>query len=383
MDSMPEKPGVPVTGIELSTQKINLNRVGDAYQIEADVTPINATNKAVTWVSSNPNVATVSDNGLVTAISEGSATITVTTEDGQKVATCVVTVHIESSSSGTDGGGSGGSATPTSYTITTGETDGGTITISHKTASKGKTVTITAVPDEGFTLETLSVSDKNGNEIKLTKETETSYTFKMPESKVTVTAIFTETVVEPEPVVLPFDDISQSAWYYGAVEYVYLNHMMQGTAERLFLPDAEMSRAMIATVLYRLENTPAPTKDASFNDVKTNKWYTDAIRWAAENNVINGYGNNRFGPMDSVTREQLAVILYNYTASKGISVEAVGDLSTFSDAEATSDWAEEAISWAVGVGLLSGKGNGILDPFGTATRAEVAQMLMNYLTKAA
>lgn len=382
-DSMPEKPSVPVTGIELSTQKINLNRVGDAYQIEADVTPINATNKAVTWVSSNPNVATVSDNGLVTAISEGSATITVTTEDGQKVATCIVTVHIESSFSGTDGGGSGGSATPTSYTITTGETDGGTITISHKTASKGKTVTITAVPDEGFTLETLSVSDKNGNEIKLTKETETSYTFKMPESKVTVTAIFTETVVEPEPVVLPFDDISQSAWYYGAVEYVYLNHMMQGTAGRLFSPDAEMSRAMIATVLYRLENTPAPTKDASFNDVETNKWYTDAIRWAAENNVINGYGNNRFGPMDSVTREQLAVILYNYTASKGISVEAVGDLSTFSDAEATSDWAEEAISWAVGVGLLSGKGNGILDPSGTATRAEVAQMLMNYLTKAA
>lgn len=383
MVALPEDPNIPVAGVELNTSRVELDQAGDVYQLKADVLPANATNKAVTWVSSNPNVATVSDNGLVTAVSEGSATITVTTEDGQKVATCIVTVHIESSSSGTDGGGSGGSATPTSYTITTGETDGGTITISHKTASKGKTVTITAVPDEGFTLETLSVSDKNGNEIKLTKETETSYTFKMPESKVTVTAIFTETVVEPEPVVLPFDDISQSAWYYGAVEYVYLNHMMQGTAERLFSPDAEMSRAMIATVLYRLENTPAPTKDASFNDVETNKWYTDAIRWAAENNVINGYGNNRFGPMDSVTREQLAVILYNYTASKGISVEAVGDLSTFSDAEATSDWAEEAISWAVGVGLLSGKGNGILDPSGTATRAEFAQMLMNYLTKAA
>lgn len=378
-----EGSAVPTTGVELNTSRVELDQAGDVYHLKADVLPANATNKAVTWVSSNPNVATVSDNGLVTAVSEGSATITVTTEDGQKVATCIVTVHIESSSSGTDGGGSGGSATPTSYTITTGETVGGTITISHKTASEGKTVSITAVPDDGFTLETLSVSDKNGNEIKLTKETETSYTFKMPESQVTVTAIFTETVVEPEPVVLPFDDISQSAWYYGAIKYVYLNHMMQGTAETLFSPDEEMSRAMIATVLYRLENTPAPTEDASFNDVETNKWYTDAIQWAAENNVINGYGNNRFGPMDSVTREQLAVILYNYTASKGISVEAVGDLSAFSDAEATSDWAEEAISWAVGVGLLSGKGNGILDPSGTATRAEVAQMLMNYLTKAA
>lgn len=96
---------------------------------------------------------------------------------------------------------------------------------------------------------------------------------------------------------------------------------------------------------------------------------------------MSGYGNNQFGPMDSVTREQLAVILYNCTASKGISVEAAGDLSVFHDAEDTSDWAEKAISWAVGVGLLSGKGNGILDPTGTATRAEVAQILMNYCTK--
>lgn len=380
---LPEGSVIPVTGVELNTQRIKLNRIGDVYQIEADITPINATNQAVTWASSNPNVATVTDTGLVTAVSEGTATITVTTEDGQKVATCTVTVRIESGSGGTGVGGSSGSTTPASYTITSEYTVGGAITISPKTASKGQTVTITAVPDDGFALKTLSVTDKNGNKIELTKQTETSYTFKMPASKVTVSATFTEIVVEPEPIILPFDDISQSAWYYGAVEYVYSNDMMQGTSATRFSPEVEMSRGMIATVLYRLENTPALTGSTSFSDVGGNEWYTDAIQWAAENNIMSGYGNNRFGPMDSVTREQLAVILYNYTASNGISVEAAGDLSVFHDAEDTSDWAEEAISWAVGVGLLSGKGNGILDPTGTATRAEVAQILMNYCTKVA
>lgn len=382
LDEFPEVP-VAVTGVFLNTQTIKLTGSGEKYQLKETIMPEDATNKAVTWVSSNPSVATVSNNGLVTAVSEGTTIITVTTDDGQKVATCIVTVRIESSSSGTGGGGSSGSTTPTSYAIATEDTDGGTITISPKTGSKGQTVTITAVPDDGFTLETLSVSDKNGNEIELTKKTETSYTFKMPASKVTVTATFAEIVVEPEPIVLPFDDILQSAWYYRAVGYVYSNDMMQGTSATIFSPEVEMSRGMIATVLYRLENTPALTDSISFSDVGGDEWYTDSIQWAAENNIMSGYGNNRFGPLDSVTREQLAVILYSYTVSEGISIEAAGDLSVFSDAGDISEWAKEAISWAVGVGLLSGKGNGILDPTGTATRAEVAQMLMNYCTKIA
>ena len=378
---IPEAPNIPVTNVNLNTQRITLSQVGSSYQLKAEVTPTNATNQTVVWASSNPDIATVNNSGLVTAVSEGSTTITATTQDGQKVATCFVTVRIESSSIGTSGGGSSSPATPTPHLITTGETDSGTIIISHKTASKGETVTITAVPDDGFMLETLSASDKNGNKIQLTKETDTNYIFKMPASQVTVSATFTEIVVEPELTALPFGDIPRSAWYYEAVKYVYSNHLMQGTTETTFSPDTEMNRAMIATVLYRLENSPASTGDAFFIDVETNEWYTDAILWAAQNNVITGYGNNRFGPMDSVTREQLAVILYNYTVSKGISAEAAGDLSAFSDAKATSDWAEEAMSWAVGVGLLSGKGNATLDPTGTATRAEVAQMLMNYLTK--
>ena len=378
---LPENPNILVAGVELNTSRVELNQIGDVYQLKADVKPADATNQSVSWVSSNSSIATVDDHGLVTAVSEGTATITVTTDDGQKYATCIVTVHIESNSGGTGGGGNSGSTTPTSYTITSGETENGTITISPKTATKGKTITVTAIPDDGFTLETLSVSDKNGSEIELSKETGTSYTFKMPASKVTVTATFAAIVAEPEPIMLPFDDVSQPNWYYRAVEYVYSNHLMQGTAETAFSPEADMSRGMITTVLYRSEGTPALAGDTAFSDVEANKWYTDAIQWAAKNDIVNGYGNNRFGPMDSVTREQLAVILYNYTASEGISADATGDLSVFADAEEISDWAKESISWAVGVGLLSGKGNGILDPRATATRAEVAQMLTNYFTK--
>ena len=277
----------------------------------------------------------------------------------------------------------GGVNVSTTYAITVKGTNNGTITCSPSRAVHGNNVLITVKSDPGYELSELLVTDKNGNSISLVKKNETQYTFIMPASKVTVSAIFTEIVVEPEPIVLPFDDISQSAWYYGAVEYVYSNDMMQGTSTTTFLPEVEMSRGMIATVLYRLANAPTLTGSIPFSDVGGNEWYTDAIQWAAENNIMSGYGNNRFGPMDSVTREQLAVILYNYTVSKGNSVEVAGDLSVFRDAEDTSDWAEETISWAVGVGLLSGKGNGILDPTGTATRAEVAQILMNYCTKVA
>lgn len=177
-----------------------------------------------------------------------------------------------------------------------------------------------------------------------------------------------------------FSDVPLTHWGIEGINFVSSREIFVGTSDTSFTPEGIMNRGMIATVLYRLKNTPVLTGGTAFSDVEADEWYTEAIQWAAENDIMNGYGNNRFGPMDSVTREQLAVILYNYTASEGISVDVIGDLSVFDDAEETSDWAKEAISWAVGVGLLSGKGNGILDPTATATRAEVAQMLMNYFT---
>lgn len=279
------------------------------------------------------------------------------------------------------GGGSGGGSSSPTYSITSEDTDGGTITISPKTASKDKIVTITTVSDEGYKLDTLSVSDKNGNPIEFTKKTDTEYTFKMPASKVTVNATFSKVIAAPEPSSMLLTDVSENAWYYNAVKYVYENGMMQGISNIEFAPTEAMNRAMIVTVLHRLENTPETTSTNQFADVESNQWYTDSVQWAFENDIVNGYSSDKFAPMDNVTREQIAVILYNYTNYKGGNTDIVGDLTAFKDADDISDWSKNAISWAIGSGLLSGKGNGILDPKGTATRAEVAQILMNYCIK--
>lgn len=384
---LPEDPSVPVAGVGLNTSRVEFNQVGDFYQLKADVKPADATNKSVIWTSSNLSVATVDNTGLVTALANGTTTITVKTVDGGYTANCTVTVDIKSTSNngGSNGSSSnssgGGSVTPTSYTISISDTDGGTISITPKTASKDKAVTITAVPDEGYKLDTLSVSDKNGNQIELTKKTDTEYTFKMPASKVTVNATFSKIIVDPEPSSMSFTDVSENAWYCNAIRYVYENGMMQGISDTEFAPTLSMNRAMIVTVLHRLENTPVTTNTNQFTDVESNQWYTEAVQWAAEQGIISGYGNGQFGTTDNVTREQLAVILYNYTKHIDGDVSVISDMTIFTDANSISNWAEDAISWAVGVGLMSGKGNNILDPTGTATRAEVAQMLMNYCTK--
>ena len=378
----------PVTGVTLNMQSIKFNQIDKTEQLIANITPDNATNKSVIWTSSDDSIATVDNNGLVTALANGTTIITAKTVDGGFTANCTVTVDIESESNNTgssSGGNSsgGGSITTTSYPISISDTDGGTITISPKTASKDKTVTITAVPDEGYKLDTLSVSDKNGNQIELTKKTDTEYTFKMPASKVTVNATFSKIIVDPEPSSMPFTDVSENAWYYNAVRYVYENGMMQGVSDTEFAPTLSMNRAMIVTVLHRLENTPVTTNINQFTDVQSSQWYTEAVQWAAEQGIVSGYGNGQFGTTDNVTREQLAVILYNYTKHIDGDVSVISDMTIFTDANSISNWAEDAISWAVGVGLMSGKGNNILDPTGTATRAEVAQMLINYCTKIA
>ena len=203
----------------------------------------------------------------------------------------------------------------------------------------------------------------------------------MPASKVTVNATFSKIIVDPEPSSMSFTDVSENAWYCNAIRYVYENGMMQGISDTEFAPTLSMNRAMIVTVLHRLENTPVTTNTNQFTDVESNQWYTEAVQWAAEQGIISGYGNGQFGTTDNVTREQLAVILYNYTKHIDGDVSVISDMTIFTDANSISNWAEDAISWAVGVGLMSGKGNNILDPTGTATRAEVAQMLMNYCTK--
>ena len=271
----------------------------------------------------------------------------------------------------------GGGSSVTTYATTVESTTNGTVTVSPKNASKGSTVTIIVKPNEGYVLNTITVTDKDGNLVDLTKVTDTKYTFKMPASKVTVKAAF----VEETPVsTLPFTDVAESAWYYDAVVYVYENGMMTGTNDgTTFSPSMNLTRGMMAQVMFNIEKGTAPAT-GSFADVAAGAWYADAVNWAATNGIVGGYGNGTFGPEDSITREQMAVLLYNYAKFKGEDMASTTDLSTFSDGDQVSDWAQYAMKWAVAEGLISGSNNA-LNPLGTASRAEVAQILMNYFNK--
>lgn len=173
------------------------------------------------------------------------------------------------------------------------------------------------------------------------------------------------------------DDVPVGSWYYNAVEYMYKNGMMSGTSPTSFGPNANLSRAMLAQVLYNLEGKPA-VSGAPFQDVSASAWYANAVAWAAENGIVSGYGNGRFGPDDPITREQLATILHRYANQKDYDTSASASLSGFSDSAAVSGYAQEALSWAVGANLVSGMGNNALNPAGTATRAQVATILMRF-----
>lgn len=180
----------------------------------------------------------------------------------------------------------------------------------------------------------------------------------------------------------PFTDVVAGTWYYGAAAYAYNNGLFAGTTATTFAPDMTMTRAMLVSVLWRLAGEPAPKGANTFDDVPDGAWYTDAVTWAAENGVVAGIGNGRFDPSGAVTREQTAVILFNYAQSKGYDVSARADLSAFPDAGSVSGWAEEALSWANAAGLINGTvrdGQTILDPQGSASRAQVAMILMNYV----
>ena len=285
-----------------------------------------------------------------------------------------------SSSSGSSSSGSSSSGS-TSYNIEVEQADGGTITTNRSSASRGRTVTITVTPDAGFELDELIVTDRNGNRITVSQTAENQYTFTMPAGRVSIQAVFAaipEPEPEPEPVPgLPFTDVGIHDWFVPYVTDVYARGLMVGTSATTFEPDSTTSRGMIVKILYNLEDQPE-AGGTYFSDVPLNQFYTEAAAWAAENGIVAGYGDGRFGPDDPVTREQIVMILMRYAAYRGIDVASRADLYAFTDFSLVSADAMDATSWAYAEGLLNGKGNGILDPKGQATRAEVAAILSRF-----
>ena len=179
----------------------------------------------------------------------------------------------------------------------------------------------------------------------------------------------------------PFTDVSEKDWFYGDVMFVYENGLMLGTSKTLFSPHGTATRGMMATILWRMEGSPAPKGKNSFTDVEDGKWYADAITWTAENGIFAGYGKDKFGPDDPITREQLAAIFYRYADYKGYDLTVKENLDKFKDADKITDYAKTAMQWAVGSSLVKGKSGNLLDPQGTATRAEIAAMLHRFIEK--
>ena len=281
-----------------------------------------------------------------------------------------------SGSSGSSGSSnSGGGYSSTTYSITIPTVSGGTVTVSPKSASRGTTVTITATPASGYELISLTAVDSSGKVLKLTDKGSNQYTFTMPNGRVALQVVFQP--VQPDaPETLwnnPFTDVSGNAWYYDAVRFVHENGLMNGYGSNTFAPDANLSRAMLAQILYNKEGRPAASGSV-FPDVPPDAWYSAAVTWAAERGIVSGYGSGLFGPGNQITREQMAVMLWRYAGSPA----PVNQTLSFSDADAAGGYARTALCWAVEQGIMRGNG-GRLDPKGLATRAHTAQMLKNFI----
>ena len=264
---------------------------------------------------------------------------------------------------------SGGGSSDPSYKVNV-DADG--LKASATTAKSGATITLTV--EDGYTVSNLKVLDKNGKEIEVTDKGDGTFTFKMPKGQVTVQA--DSSVIHNCPSE-DFTDVDQELWYHEGIDYAIEQGLMNGTSSTTFEPGSTTTRGMIVTILYRLEGAPAAAA-SSFQDVADGQWYTDAVAWAAANGIVTGYDANTFGPMDPITREQMAAILYRYAAYKGYDVSQKADLSKYQDQSAIGAYAKDAMAWANAAGLITGITDTTLSPQGSAIRAQAATILMRF-----
>ena len=270
---------------------------------------------------------------------------------------------------------------PETYRVRVSSARHGMVTADMTWAMSRELVTLTVTPEEGYGLNQLNVTAYGGREMDITDMGGGKYTFRMPAGAVEVTAVFLE-AGQNHPV-MAFEDVTEWDWFHSAVHYVYENGMMSGTSDTEFAPNVVTTRGMVVTVLHRMEGTPTAAI-SDFSDVDREMYYAKAVDWAYANGIVSGYDGNEtgtFGPGNSITREQLATILYRYAEKSGQDMTVRGDLSVFDDQNAISDYAREPLSWVVGMGLINGMEKDealIVSPTGFATRAQVATILMRY-----
>lgn len=361
---------VTVTPRTISVESITLNKTelslvkGATETLTATVLPTTATDKAVTWESSDTAVATV-ENGIVTAVAAGNATITA--KAGDKTATCAVTVTNPSNSGSSSGGGGG--STPRYAVTVPDKTENGSLSVTPKNAKKGSDVTITATPDKGYEVGDIVAKDAKGNKLTLKDNGDGTYTFTMPASKVTVTATFAEKQAD-EPVAPEklFADVSADAYYYEAVKWASENGVTSGIGENLFGAKLPCTRAQIVTFLWRAAGSPEPKGMSGFVDVSADAYYAKAVAWAVEEGIVSGTSATTFSPDAVCTRAQSVAFLYRAFGEK------VNKAAGFSDVSADAYYAD-AVAWAVENGVASGIGGGLFAPDQDCARGQIVAFL--------
>ena len=284
-------------------------------------------------------------------------------------------------SGGGSGGSGGGAVTDPASNITVNSGSQGTVSVSPQNAKTGEQVTVTAAPKDGYEADTVKVTDEKGGAVAVTDNGDGTYTFTMPQGKVSVDVTW-KSSGQPS-VTGKFADVSDGAWYKDAVYYVADHGYFKGTSDTLFSPDVTMTRAMFATVIGRLAGADASQYGGSaFSDVPEGQWYSAYVKWASENDIVNGVGGGKFDPDAKITREQMAAMMYRYAKFAGVDLTsaAASDataFNAFADRDSVSAYAKDAMIWATAKGIINGTGAG-LAPKSDATRAQVAQIIKNY-----
>ncbi len=296
------------------------------------------------------------------------------TEDGS-----ALILHVKESGVYAVGGRDHQIVIPTYPPVKT-ESENGSFAVSPDRPFSGQTVTVTPKPDKGYTVDKVTVTDASGKAVEVRPNGDGTYSFTQPAGAVTITVTFkvlTDVSECPRDASCPmsgYTDLDMEAWYHDGIHYCLDEGLMDGVGTGLFAPNATTSRAMIVTILWRMQGSPEVDTTETFTDVYPDAWYAKAIAWAVAEGVADGYGEGMFGPSDTITREQLAAMLWRYAARP----ESEGGLSAFADGAEVSVWAQQAMSWAVSLGLINGVDSDRLDPKGQATRAQTATILMRF-----
>ena len=334
-------------------QAVNAAGTNDTIEVKEDGQTANGVTHSLTLKNDGTDPITVTINGkTITIPANGQATFTYTPPTPPR-------------------------PTEEKHSITI-STDGKGQVTGPASAAEDDKVTLTVKPNADKELYDLKVTGEDGKAIAVTKVNDTTYTFTMPDGKVTIAATFGCDGGDNCPS-KAFTDLGDKQWYHDSIDYAVENGLLEGTSPTTMEPNATLIRAQLAQILYNIEDKPAVTGEMIFEDVPASEWFYGPILWANQNDIINGTSPTTFEPLEDISRQDLALMLYRYAGKPAVT----GDLDGFTDADQVGDWAEEAMAWAIAEGIVQGDTPTTLNPTGTATRAEAAAMLQRFLENAA